>query len=390
MTPLRTVDGTRALSAEHGTRGLTRLRGLFADQGQSPWLDNLSRPSVRDGTLARLVARGIRGVTTNPTSFSRAIESTGAYDDQLRGLVTAGRSVVDAYWELTITDVVEALTLLRPVFDTSDGHDGFVSIEVTPQYAHDTARSIGAARLLHDRIGEPNLMVKLPATRQGVPAIRTLIGEGRSVNVTLILSLARYREVLEAYLSGLEDLADRGGDLATVHSVATFLLSRVDTEVDRRLAQIDTAEALALRSQAAIAHARLAYRLFLGAHSGERWERLAERGARVQRPVWAYTSTKDSAYADTRHVDDLIGPDTVVTLTEDAMNAFEDHGTLARTIDRDLPGAEHVVQVLRAVAAIDLDGVALTLEDRGIAGFLDSYDHVIGSVGSRANTILDR
>lgn len=373
-----------------GSGGMTRLRRLYDEEGQSPWLDNLTRRYVQDGTLARLVACGVRGVTANPTIVARAIESTDAYDDQLYGLVTAGVSVEAAYWELAGTDVVGALRILRPVFDASAGTDGLVSIEVAPKYAHDTGASIAAALDLHNRIGEPNLMVKIPATDQGVPAIQALIGDGRSINVTLLFSLARYAQVLEAYLSGLEELAARGGDLASVHSVASFFLSRVDTEVDRRLEEMDTTEALDVRGRAAVAQARLAYQLFRAAHSGERWHRLSQRGARAQRLLWASTSTKNPAYSDTVYVDNLIGPDTVTTLAEGVLRAFEDHGTLDRTIDRDLTGAQSVVQALDVAATIDLDDVGHTLEAQGVAAFQASYDHVIWTLGAKANTLLDR
>ena len=389
MSAARTADKIDAHLTEGRPVEATRLRRLYDEQGQSPWLDNLTRPYVQDGTLASLVTLGVRGVTANPTIVAKAIESSNAYDDQLHGLITAGASVEDAYWELATTDVVEALKILRPTFDASDRGDGFVSIEVAPKHAHDTGASIAAARDLHDRIDAPNLMVKIPATTEGIPAIRAMIGEGRAINVTLIFSLARYREVLEAYLSGLEELAGRGGNLASAHSVASFFLSRVDTEVDRRLDEIDTTAARELRGQAAVAQARLAYQLFRDAHSGPRWERLAEHGARVQRPLWASTSTKNPAYSDTLYVDPLIGPDTVNTLAENAMSAFEDHGTLDRTIDHDVAGAENLVRALAVAAAIDMDEVGHTLEDQGIAAFQASYHHVIWTLGAKANTLLD-
>jgi len=252
---------------------MTRLQRLYDEQGQSPWLDNLTRPYLRDGTLERLVAAGVRGVTANPTILARAIEGSDAYDEQFAKLTAQGRSVPEAYWDLVIDDIVEALAVLRPIFDGSDGTDGFVSIEVAPELAGDTDATIVAARNLHQRIAAPNLFVKVPATPQGIPAIAAMIGEGRSINVTLIFSLARYEQVIEAYLSGLEALARRGGDLAVVHSVASFFLSRVDTEVDRRLDAIASGDALALRGHAARAQAKLAYRLFrdrfAGAGGGE-------------------------------------------------------------------------------------------------------------------------
>jgi len=365
---------------------MTRLRSLYDEQGQSPWLDNLTRPYLNDGTLADLVARGIRGVTANPTIVARAIEASDAYDEQFAALVSAGHTPEAAYWELASHDVARALEILRPTFDASGGTDGLVSIEVAPSCAFDTGASISAARALHERIDEPNLLVKIPATGEGVAAIRALIGEGRSINVTLIFSLARYAEVLEAYLSGLEALAGDGGDLASVRSVASFFVSRVDTEVDGRLEALGTDGALALRGRAAVAQARLAYRLFRDAHSGQRWERLAALGAHVQRPLWASTSTKNAAYADTRYVDELIGPDTVSTLPENTMHAFEDHGTVARTVDTGLENADDVMRGLAAVG-VDMDDVGRTLEDQGIAAFGASFAHVVDTLATKREAL---
>jgi transaldolase len=358
---------------------------LYDEYGQSPWLDNLTRPSLRDGTLADLVARGVRGVTANPTIVARAIESSDAYDRQLHELAGSGHTMEDAYWELAIADVVDALKLLRPTFDTSEGADGFVSIEVAPGLAHDTEATIQAARDLHERIAEPNLLVKIPATAAGVPAIEAMVAEGRSINVTLVFSLARYRHVLEAYLSGLEALAGRGGDLSSVHCVASFFVSRVDTEVDRRLDQVGTEEALALRGRAAVAQAKLAYQLFRNAHTGPRWERLAERGARVQRPLWASTSTKNPRYPDTLYVDSLIGPDTVNTLPESTLQAFQDHGRLARTIDVGLAEAELVMHAL-VHAGIDMDDVGHSLEEAGITAFEASFAHVLDTLERKSTS----
>ena len=362
---------------------MTRLRDLYDEQGQSPWLDNLTRPYLTDGTLAGLVARGVRGVTANPTIVARAIEASDAYDEQFETLLSAGQTVEAAYWELAIDDVVHGLEVLRPTFEASNGTDGLVSIEVAPACAFDTEATITAARALHERIHEPNLLVKIPATTQGIAAIRAMIGQGRSINVTLIFSLARYREVLEAYLSGLEALARDGRDLSSVRSVASFFVSRVDTEVDRRLELLETDDALALRGRAAVAQAKIAYRLFRTAHSGQRWERLAALGARVQRPLWASTSTKNPDFADTLYVDSLIGPDTVNTLPEKTIEAFEDHGTLARTIDTGTATADDVLREL-ATVGVDMDNVGHTLEDHGIATFAASFAHVVDILAAKA------
>ena len=362
---------------------MTRLRTLYDEQGQSPWLDNLTRAYLKDGTLAGLVARGVRGVTANPTIVARAIEASDLYDAQFEALVSAGQTVEAAYWELAIDDVVHALEVLRPTFHASNGTDGLVSIEVAPNCAFDIEASVAAARALHERIDEPNLLVKIPATTQGVAAIRAMISEGRSINVTLIFSLARYAEVLEAYLSGLEALASHGGDLSSVRSVASFFVSRVDTEIDRRLEVLRSDDALALRGRAAVAQAKLAYRLFRAAHSGERWERLAALGARVQRPLWASTSTKNPDYPDTLYVDNLIGPDTVNTLPEKTMEAFEDHGTLARTIDTGMAAADDLLREL-ATVGVDMDDVGHTLEDQAIATFAASFTHIVDTLATKA------
>jgi transaldolase len=368
---------------------MTKLQRLYDEQGQSPWLDNLTRAYLRDGTLARLVADGIRGVTANPTTFARAIEGSDAYDEQFAALIAQGRPVTDAYWDLVVDDLGGALGVLRPTFDSSAGTDGFVSVEVAPELARDTDATIAAARRLHQRIGRPNLLVKVPATGEGVPAVQAMVAEGRSTNVTLVFSLARYAEVIDAYLAGLEALAEAGGDLARVHSVASFFVSRVDAEVDRRLDAIGTGDAVALKGQAAVAQAKLAYRLFGDRFTGQRWERLAARGARVQRPLWASTSTKNPAYPDTLYVDGLIGPDTVNTLPEATIAAFEDHGTLARTIDRGVAHAEAVVDRLAGVG-VDLDDVGRTLEDHGVAGFHQSFAHVLQALEGKARRLAPR
>ena len=365
------------------------LARLYQEQGQSPWLDNLTRAYLRDGTLGRLVADGVRGVTANPTIFAKAIEGSDAYDEQFATRIAQGRPVTDAYWDLVVDDIGGALGVLRPTFDASSGTDGFVSVEVAPELARDTDATIAAARQLHQRIAQPNLFVKIPATGEGVPAIQAMTAEGRSINVTLIFSLARYAEVIEAYLAGLETLAEGGGDLASVRSVASFFVSRVDTEVDRRLEAVGTPAALALRGKAALAQAKLAYRLFGDRFSGQRWERLAARGAQVQRPLWASTSTKNPSYPDTLYVDSLIGPDTVNTLPESTIAAFEDHGTLARSIDRGVDDACAVMDKLAEVG-VDMDDVGRTLEDQGVASFHQSFAHVLQALEHKARQLAPR
>jgi len=362
----------------------TKLQRLYSEFGQSPWLDNLNRSYLRDGTLARMSANGIRGVTANPTIFAKAIKGSDAYNEQFRSLIAEGRSVLDAYWELVVDDVIDALALFRPTFDESDHRDGFVSLEVAPELAHDTEATIDAARQLHQRIAAPNLFVKIPATREGIPAIRTMIAEGRNINITLIFSLTRYAKVIEAYLSGLESFVEQGGDPTGVHSVASFFVSRVDTEVDRRLAAIATEEATALQGKAATAQAKLAYQLFRDRFAGQRWEQLATHGARLQRPLWASTSTKNPIYPDTRYVDDLIGPDTVNTLPETTIAAFEDHGALARTIDHGIDEAHDVFDRLTTLG-VDMDAVSSALEVAGVSSFHESFQGVLKVLEQKVN-----
>ncbi len=364
---------------------MTRLHRLYDEHGQSPWLDNLARPQLRGGTLADLVAAGVRGVTANPTILARAIVGSDAYDEQFGGCVRRGLSVEEAYWDLVIDDVVAALHLLRPTFDVSGGTDGFVSIEVAPDVAFDTGATMAAARALHQRIGQPNLFVKIPATAEGVPAIEAMIAEGRNINVTLVFSLTRYDDVIEAYMSGLETLAARGGDVAGVRSVATFFVSRVDTEVDRRLRGISGPEARSLVGLAGVAQARLAYQLFRRRFSGERWARLAA-APMCSGPCGRRPPPKDPALPDTLYVDSLIGPDTVNTLPEATLAAFEDHGTLARTIDAGLDDAAEVLARLERLG-VDIDDVGWALEVQGVAAFRESFAHVLGALGAKAQEL---
>jgi transaldolase len=359
---------------------MSRLHELHEVGGQSPWLDNLRRDWLRNGELARWVERGVRGVTSNPSIFQKAFTATDAYDAQFATLVGAGRSVTDAYWDLVVHDIVDALALLEPVYTASGGEDGHVSVEVAPALARDTAGTLAAARELHARIDRPNLYVKIPGTVEGLPAVRQATAAGINVNVTLLFSLSRYAEVIEAYLSGLE-AAD--GPLHTRSGVASFFVSRVDNEVDRLLEEIGTEAALALRGRAAVANAQLAYGLFRERFSGERWQALVQRGARVQRPLWASTSTKNPVYSPTLYVDTLIAPGTVNTMPEATLDAFEHHGTVARTADADLDAARRVLDDLAAVG-IDLDDVTTRLEDEGIDAFVRSFDDLLAALGTKA------
>jgi transaldolase len=373
---------------------MTRLHDLYGQQGQSPWLDNLRRDFLTGGTLERLLGEGIRGITSNPTIFAKAIESEPDYDEQFADLL-ATKSVEECYWELVITDITDALGMLGDLHTSSDGGDGFVSLEVAPALAHDTRGTIESARELHERIDKPNLLVKIPGTAQGVPAIRTMIAEGRSINVTLLFSLERYAEVVEAYMGGLEELAANGTtDLSHVASVASFFVSRVDTEVDRRLEKLATetsdadraAKLRAAAGSAAVAQAREAYRIFTERFNGPRWEALAKRGARTQRLLWASTSTKNPAYPDLLYVDQLIGPDTVNTMPDQTIDAFLDHGTIARTVDAEPGQAQKTLEDLTDLG-IDLADVARVLEDEGVASFSKSFDELIEALESKAKSL---
>ncbi|HEY2812234.1 MAG TPA: transaldolase [Acidimicrobiales bacterium] len=363
-----------------------RLQQLHDEQGQSPWLDNLKRGWITSGELRHWVERGVRGVTSNPTIFAKAIEGAADYDDQFRDLTKQGRSVEDSYWELVKADIEDALAILRPVYDSSDGGDGFVSVEVAPELARDTSGTIGSAHGLWQQIDEPNLFVKIPGTAEGLAAIRQCLSEGININVTLLFGLERYGEVIDAHIEGLEARLAAGGDISNVASVASFFVSRVDTEVDRRLEAIGTDEALALRGKAAVANAQLAYELFLDRTSTERWKTLAKAGAMVQRPLWASTSTKNPAYPDTLYVDTLIGPDTVNTMPDATLRQVDEHGEITRTVDADLDGARKVIDQLTAVG-IDMRDVTKTLEEEGVASFSKSFDELITSLETKADAL---
>jgi transaldolase len=378
------------LISEVFTMASNLLHRLSVEQGQSPWVDNLKRSYLADGTLAKLVERGVRGVTSNPTIFQKAIAGSHDYDAQLAELVKAGQTVEDAYWIMAIDDVRGACDVLAAVASNSKGVDGYVSLEVSPTLAASTEGTTLAARSLHTRVERSNLMVKIPATAQGIGAIQQMITEGRDINVTLIFSLDRYAAVIEAYLAGLEAYAAGGAtDLSTVASVASFFISRVDSEVDKRLGALGTPEAQALVGKAAISQGVLAYQLFLNRFSGPRWERLAALGARPQRPLWASTSTKNPSFPDTLYVDSLIGPNSVNTLPEPTLEAFDDHGNLQRSVDATaaIADAHHNWAALAGVG-IDMDEVAEVLEREGVASFAKSFEDLLATMSARAVEFL--
>jgi transaldolase len=363
---------------------MDRLLTLYNEFGQSPWLDNLKRGYITSGRLTNLAANGIRGLTSNPTIFQKAIQGSADYDEQFTTLAHDEHPIIDDYWSMVLRDINSALDVFAPLYHQSYGGDGFVSVEVAPDLAHDSAGTTESARQLHQQIDRPNLMVKIPATAEGVPAIRQMIAEGRNINVTLIFSLDRYKDVLEAYISGLEQYAQQpGADLSRVASVGSFFISRVDTEIDHRLDEIGSPQALALRGKGAVAQGKLAYQLFRQTFSGPRWQALATRGAVVQRPLWASTSTKNPAYPDTLYVDELIGPDTVNTLPDATIEAFADHGNLVRRVDVDVDQSEAVWKDLTAVG-VDLDDVADKLEREGVSSFQKSFDELLAALEAKA------
>jgi transaldolase len=364
-----------------------RITALHDEQGQSPWLDNLKRGYITSGQLVAIRDSGVRGLTSNPSIFQKAIQDSSDYDEQFQQLRADGNTIDDAYWAMVTRDIHSACDVFSKVYDHSDGIDGYVSVEVDPGLAHDGPGTEAAARTLHEQIDRRNLMVKIPGTEEGLAPIEEMIAEGRSINVTLIFSLDRYSKVIEAYLAGLERLAaEPTADLAGVASVASFFISRVDTEVDRRLDAIGTPEALALRGKAAVAQAKLAYQLFLDAFSGARWDALVERGARVQRPLWASTSTKNEAYPDTLYVDELIGPNTVNTLPDATLDAFADHGTVSRRVDADVDDARAVWQALADVG-VDMDDVAAQLEREGVSSFQKAFDELVTALDAKASQL---
>jgi len=363
---------------------MNRLIALSQQFGQSPWLDNLKRSYLTSGELAAIRDRGVRGLTSNPSIFQKAIQGSPDYDEQFRVLSADEHPVIDDYWAMVLADIHGACDVFSRVYDESDGIDGYVSVEVDPGLAHDGPGTETAARQLHERLRRRNLMVKIPATEAGLPPVQRMIAEGRNINVTLIFSLERYQAVMDAYIAGLEELAaDPGADLSRVASVASFFISRVDVEVDRRLEAIGTSEALALRGTAAVAQGQLAYELFTETFSGSRWNALAARGAQMQRPLWASTGTKNPEYSDVLYVDNLIGPDTVNTLPEPTLEAFADHGVVARTVDASYDEADRVWQGLASLG-IDMEEVSAQLEREGVDAFMKSFDDLIDALLTKA------
>ena len=357
----------------------------LADHGQSVWIDFLSRNFIQDGELAALVDEGVKGVTSNPTIFQAAIADGNAYDEQLREILKTETDPKEVFLQLACRDIQAACEELRRVHDEGGGRDGWVSLEVDPNLAHDTEGTIEEAVRLHALVDRPNLFVKIPATREGLPAIEESIARGIPINVTLIFSLERHREVAEAYLRGLERLVEDGGDATRVASVASFFVSRVDTEGDKRLDEIGGHDEL--KGKLAIANAKLAYQSYKELFSGERWETLQSKGATSQRCLWASTSTKNPEYRDVLYVEELIGPETVNTMPRETIEAFQDHGKVQDTLEQDVEGARRLLEEL-AAAGIDYDDVVEVLEREGVEKFAKSFKDLFADVESKRDQLV--
>jgi transaldolase len=359
-------------------------------QGVAVWLDDLSRELLATGALQSLITRRhVVGVTTNPTIFASALSKGHRYDDQLRGLAEQGADVDTAVFAITTGDVRAACDVLAPVYQQTGGQDGRVSIEVDPRLARDTGATVGTARALHSAVDRDNLFVKIPATEEGLAAITQVTSEGISVNVTLIFALDRYHAVMDAYLSGLEQAAASGRDLTAIRSVASFFVSRVDTEVDARLDQIAISAATRLKGKAAIANARLAYQAYQELITGQRWQDLARLGGQPQRPLWASTGVKDAAYPDTMYVTGLVAPGTVNTMPGSTLEAFADHGQVTGdTITRHYDEARRILDQLVAVG-IDFDEVTAQLERDGITKFENSWNELSTTVATELHRSRD-
>jgi transaldolase len=354
--------------------------------GQSIWIDFLSRRLIKEGGLERLMHDdAVVGVTSNPTIFQKAISEGDAYDEQLREVLSQEDDPKEVFLKLAVRDVQDACDLLRSVWDGGQGQDGYVSLEVDPNLAFDTDGTIAEAQRLHDLVDRPNCFVKIPATKDGLPAIEEMIARGRNINVTLIFSLERYAEVVEAFLRGLERLVESGGDPSKVASVASFFVSRVDTEADRRLDEVGAPDGL--KGKLAVANAKLAYQRYKELHSGSRWDALAGEGAATQRCLWASTSTKNPDYRDVMYVEDLIGPETVNTMPEETITAFQDHGEVALTLEQDLDEAKRVFERV-AEAGVDYDDVVVTLEQEGVQKFSDSFAELLDGVRAKRGELV--
>jgi transaldolase len=357
----------------------SRLHQL-SELGQSVWIDSLSRGWLKTGALARWMDEdALTGVTSNPTIFQKAMAEGEWYDDQLREVIKQEDDLKEVFLQLAMVDIEEACDLFRSVWDDGKGKDGYISMEVDPNLAYETDATIEEAARFHDWVERPNLYVKIPATEPGLPAIEEMIARGRNINVTLIFSLERHKEVAESYIRGLERLVEAGGDPAKVGSVASYFVSRVDTEADRRLDEVGHPE---LKGKLAVANAKLAYQNYKEIFSGERWEALAAKGATPQWCLWASTSTKNPDYRDVLYIEELIGPDTVNTMPRETIEAFQDHGVVELTLEKDLDEARRVFEQIAEVG-VDYTDVTDTLEREGVQKFIDSFTELMEGIASK-------
>ena len=364
----------------------TKLHELV-ELGQSVWLDYIHRSLIISGGLRAYVDQGLRGVTSNPTIFEKAIAESDVYDNRIHQLAMAGKSAQQICEELMIEDSRTSADILRPVYDESEGADGFFSLEVNPHLAQETEGSVAAALRLARAVDRPNIMIKIPATAEGLPAIQALIAEGHNINITLMFSLGQYDQVAEAFLSGLERRAAMFHELGSILSVASFFVSRVDTKVDALLDKINMPEAKALQGKIGIANARMAYQRYKETFHGERWKHLLEKGARPQRVLYGSTGTKNPKYSDLLYVDNLIGPDTVNTMPPETIEAFLDHGKVAPTLERDLDSAHRQLSQLEKLG-IDLKDVTRQLLDEGVKKFENTFDSMIKAIYEKESRLI--
>jgi transaldolase len=362
-----------------------RLRKL-QEIGQSVWIDSLSRDDIENGNLERMIEDGVVGVTSNPTIFQKALSESSLYDDQLQELSQRLDDPKEIFWELAAKDIRDACDTLMPVFERTNRLDGFVSLEVSPDIAYDTPKTVAEAQRLHKIVDRPNLFVKIPATLPGLAAIEEMIAMGKSINVTLIFSLARYRTVAGAYFRGLQRLVADGGDPSGVASVASFFVSRVDTEADRRLDEVGRPD---LKGRLAIENAKLAYEEFKGIFSGPDWEFLESKGATKQRPLWASTSTKNPEYPDVIYVENLIGPDTVNTMPHSTLEATMDHAEIRPTLEEGTAEARLFLEELRE-AGVDYGDVVETLEQEGVQKFADSFEELLEEIRNKSRQVVSQ
>jgi transaldolase len=361
--------------------------------GQSIWIDFISRGIISSGELQRMIEEdGVSGVTSNPSIFEKAITKSDDYDETIHALTLEGKTTDEVYQLLTVEDIKMVADSLRPTYDRTDGQDGFVSLEVSPTLAHDTQGTIEEARLLWSLVDRPNSMIKVPATREGIPAIKQLTGEGINVNITLLFGLPRYQEVVNAYLEGLEIFASRGGNLKHVASVASFFLSRIDVLLDplfekkKSAASPESEIASVLQGQVAIASAKIAYQLYKEMFNGDRFAKLVNKGARTQRVLWASTSTKNPVYSDTKYIEPLIGPNTINTLPVETLDAYRDHGQPHLSLEQNISQAYHVLNKLSLVG-VDLDKATQQLEEEGVEKFVSALDRLMHSLKEKQSPV---